>query len=496
MVFSSLKCVLSYVLLCIQIQTQYTDSMYFQIRNRLRMQHFLNHAMFFAQYIGLALGVGILLCHRLLMVDGSWLWGLWLLVPVLAVVQMKKNPVLKRHVLAYAEHQSGGSGFLWFEEEVGSSADSWANVVADKWSMVELPSLKVPSELKAVSLLLLCCVSLMWVPIRTQQSNHLPTVVKQEFESVQQEVAALEALVEESDPQIEAWKDTLSDLESGMSVGNTLRTLDDLSQQIEQRREEAMAAVNDAMDALEQGDTENLSKSMESLRKQNMIPSSAKDTESAEESAGQNSDRTDKNDGNSDGNSDGGQKSVSQKDMTPQQEQLSKQLQQLQSQLQQMQQSSSSSPSSSNQNSGPDSEGLKSYSNQDLQQLSESNQGQPQFGQSSSDQQGSQSGEGQGTGQGSGTRGGGTSPLTYGAQTDLIPSSNLRSLDGIPQVDWGNSVQFGTAPGQAGEVKTVPVSTNGSVQSVAPMTGQQQVAPQHRTAVKEFFAVEQTETND
>ena len=491
--------------------------MYNQIRNRLRLQYLLNHSMFFAQYIGLALGVGILLCHRLLMVDASWLWVLWLLVPVLAVVQIRKDPVLKRHVLAYAEHRSGGSGLLWFDEELGAEANSWSKVVADKWSMVEPPSLKMPSELKAVSLLLLCCVALMWVPIRTQQSNHLPTVVQQEFESVQQEVAALEALVEESDPQIEAWKDTLSDLESGMSVGNTLRTLDDLSQQIEQRREEAMAAVNDAMEALEQGDTEELSRSVESLRKQNMLSSSAKDTESAEESAEKNLDSTDKSDqnidGTSDGNSTGEQKTASQKEMTSEQQQLSKQLQQLQSQLQQMQQSSSSS-SSSNQNSGADSDGLKSYSNQDLQQLSESNQGQSQSGQSSSDQQGSQiadgqgdqgqqsgqsgsqSGEGQGTDQGGGTQGGGTSPLTYGPESDLIPNSNLRALDGIPQVDWGNSVQFGTAPGQAGEVKTVPVSTNGAVQSVAPMTGQQQVAPQHRTAVKEFFAVEQTETND
>ena len=53
--------------------------MYTQIRNRLHLQQLLNHSMFFAQYVGLALGVGILLCHRLLMVDGSLLWGVWIL---------------------------------------------------------------------------------------------------------------------------------------------------------------------------------------------------------------------------------------------------------------------------------------------------------------------------------------------------------------------------------------------------------------------------------
>ena len=59
----------------------------------------------------------------------------------------------------------------------------------------------------------------MRVPIRTPQQSHLPDVVLQEFESVAEEVAALDALVEESDPEIEAWKETLEDIEDGMSVG-------------------------------------------------------------------------------------------------------------------------------------------------------------------------------------------------------------------------------------------------------------------------------------
>ena len=138
------------------------------------------------------------------------------------------------------------------------------------------------------------------------------------------------------------------------------------------------------------------------------------------------------------------------------------------------------------------------------------NQGSQGMNGSQSGEQGVQSGQGSGTdnslgqggegtggesqsgGQNSGTDGGGSSPLTYGPETDLIPNTNLRALDGVPRVDWTNSVQFGTTPGQPGEVQTVPVSTDGSVQSTSSMTGQQQVAPQHRTAVKEFFAVEET----
>ena len=468
--------------------------MYTKIRNRLRRQHLLNNSMFFAQYVGVALALGILLCHRLLMVYGIWLWVVWVLVPVFAAVQLQKNPILKRHVLRYAERQSGESGFLWFDEEAGVDAESWSKDVAERWSMVEPPSLQWPSELKTVVVLIACCIALMWVPIRKQDSTQMPAVVRQEFEMVQEEVAALDALVEESDPQIEAWKDTLADIEDGMSVGNTLRTLDDLSQQIEQRKDEAMDAVTEAMDALEQGDSQELSKSIESLRKQNMLPPSVQEAQSAAEGAGNNSEKTDGQDTPTGGQ----QGEESQKGMSQQQQQLSQQLQQLQSQLQQMQ-------SSSNQANGTKSDGLTSFSNQDLQQLSEMNQGKLQGGQSSNGNQenGSQQLSGSASdssdgpaGQSGISQGGGASPLTYGPETDLIPNSNLRTLDGIPQVDWASSVQFGTAPGQAGEVKTVPVSTDGTVQSVAPMTGQQQVAPQHRTAVKEFFAVEQTDTND
>ena len=505
-------------MLCIQIETQYTDIMYSQIKNRLRLQRLLNHSTNVAQYVAITLGVGILLCHRLLMIDGSWLWLLWVLVPIFAFVELKRTPVLKRHVLTYAELHSGESGFLWFDDEV--NAPSWSSAIAAKWQHVELPRLHMPLGLNKVLLLIGICVALMWVPIRIHQQAHLPDVVQQEFEAVTEEVAAIDSLVEESDPQVEAWKETLEDIEEGMSVGNTLRTLDDLSQQIEQRRQEAMESVTEAMEAIEQGDEQQLSKSLESLRKQNMMPSSAQGTDSEEESttANQEGDNTNQT-------QDGNKNEPSQNGMTSQQKQLSQQLQQLQSQLQKLEQSQQSQQSSSSQNSSQQSGGIQSLSNDQLQQMAQNSQGQSQNWQSnqsgsgnqgSQGMNGSQSGDqgfqpgqgngvensqsqgGEGTGgesqtggKNSGTEGGGSSPLTYGPETDLIPNTNLRALDGVPQVDWSNSIQFGTTPGQPGEVQTVPVSTNGTVQSISSMTGQQQVAPQHRTAVKEFFAVEE-----
>ena len=54
--------------------------MYTKIRNRLQRQQILNNSMFFAQYVGVALGVGILLCHRLVdggCVRGCGLFGFW-----------------------------------------------------------------------------------------------------------------------------------------------------------------------------------------------------------------------------------------------------------------------------------------------------------------------------------------------------------------------------------------------------------------------------------
>ena len=49
------------------------------------------------------------------------------------------------------------------------------------------------------------------------------------------------------------------------------------------------------------------------------------------------------------------------------------------------------------------------------------------------------SGDSQGSDRGGVSQGGGPSTLTYGPETDLIPNSNLRALDGIPQVDWGGT---------------------------------------------------------
>jgi hypothetical protein len=111
-----------------------------------------------------------------------------------------------------------------------------------------------------------------------------------------------------------------------------------------------------------------------------------------------------------------------------------------------------------------------------------------------------QSGESNGNGTNAGlqsnqgeasTGGGDTAPLTFGPETDLIPLSNLRPLDGIPQVDWTNSVQFGGAPGQMGSGQTVPIDTSGSVNIATPTMAQSQIAPQHREVVKEFFAVDE-----
>ena len=345
--------------------------MYSQIKNRLRLQRLLNHSTNVGQFVGVALGVGILLCHRLLMIDAIWLWLLWVLVPILALVELKKTPVLKRHVLNYAEHHSGESGFMWFDDEVGAS--SWSSTVAEKWQRVEPPDLHTPVGLKKLLLLIVCCVALMWVPIRTPQQSHLPDVVQQEFESVAQEVAALDALVEESDPEIEAWKETLEDIEEGMSVGNTLRTLDDLSQQIEQRRQEAMESVTEAMEALEQGDEQKLSKSLDSLRKQNMMPSSAQDTESGEENetAKQEEGSTNQTqDGNKSEASPNGGLLSRNSCLTPAAAQSQLQMEQ----SQQTQQSRQGQHSSTGQNSSQQSGGIQSLSNDQLQQMAQNGQ--------------------------------------------------------------------------------------------------------------------------
>ena len=514
--------------------------MYKKIKSGLTLQKSLNHIVEIALYVGLIHAVATVLFHRLLMVSGIWLWLMWVCVPVLTFLRLRRTPVVKEQIIRYAEEQSGETGFLWFDSEHVES-EVWRAQINAKWETVQPPKLVLPPDWKKVVALLVCCVALLWVPIREDHQSLLPAVVQQELAEVKDEIEAMDALTTEPDPEIEGWKESIEDIENGISVGNTLRTLDDLSQQLQQRQEEAMQSVSEAMNALEQGDGEQLSRSLESLQKQNMLPPSAKDPQM--------------NDQNGTGADEQGQASNPQasnqvsneldKSEIAKQQQLSKQLQNLQSKLQDMQQSKQSQQSQqrqqgSNQN-GSQSSGPKSFSNEQLQQLSkiqqangtqngsasqqssqqgsqqsgnqegqkpgeqsgQGSQGKPESGFSqgqngdSPNQGGSNGGDGDQKGDGPSSQSGdetsGNSPLTYGANSDLIPNTNLRALDGVPQVDWSNSVQFGTAPGQANGVQNVSIATDGSVQSIAPMTGQQQVAPQHREAVKEFFATDQNE---
>ena len=168
--------------------------------------------------------------------------------------------------------------------------------------------------------------------------------------------------------------------------------------------------------------------------------------------------------------------------------------------------SSSSSQNASDQDSnGQDSEGHSSQSSnpgqkgESSQQTGQGGEGQ---GQKGSNGQGKGKGKGQGDGNsqdgsgnsnpksGGSSDGGGSSPLTYGDST-LIPVVNMRALEGVPQVDWENSIAFGSAPGEVGEVQTVPVSTDGTVQSnVGIPIGQIQIPPQHRQVVQDFYAVD------
>ena len=177
------------------------------------------------------------------MIESVWLITLGIGTDI-GSVELKKSPVLKRHVLNYAEQHSGESGFLWFDDEVGES--SWSSAVADKWQRVELPDVHSPVGSYKVLLLVACCLALMRVPIRTPQQSHLPDVVQQEFESVAEEVALSMRWLKNPIQRLKHGRKP-EDIEDGMSVGNTLRTLDDLSQEIEQRRQEAMESVTDAM---------------------------------------------------------------------------------------------------------------------------------------------------------------------------------------------------------------------------------------------------------
>ncbi len=483
--------------------------------------------------LSIGMGFGILLCHRLLQIGGWWLLILLPLAPV--VSWFCTPPVLKRDVLLYAEQTSGETGMLLFGDAVAS--ENWKQEVDDLWKDLQYPTLEVPSSWRKSLLGTVVACLLLLIPVREDTINSvLPTLVQSEISETKEQIEQFESLLQETDPEVEDWKERIEQIEDANSVGSALRQLDQLSEQMDQRAQQAMDSLEQAMEALEQQDQQGLNEAMQQLQSQNMMPGPTDATQntddqhnvtkSAEDPSGQ--EQTKEQQSQQQGSQSG----------QGQRQSLQEQLQTLQNQLQQMQQSqqsgrtksqskqSSSQSSQSNGSSQSSNKGINSISNQELQQASQHLQqasssqqgkgqngspaGQQGKGQGEGEKQGQgqgksqsagsgegegESGNGEGSGEGTGdpsgdpsTGGGGSAPLTYG-EGSLVPNTNLRALDGIPQVDWERSVAFGSTPGQAGEVQPTSTSTDGAVSlSNAVMTGQSQIPPQHRQTVQQFFS--------
>ncbi len=519
----------------------YTVCMYSRIERQMRLQRWLNQSVRGLLVGGGLVMVALLIFRRVVGVETAWLLGVLPIVPVVTAVLALTWSIHPKDVLRYAEQSSGDTGLLWFDHSVDSK--EWREKVDAVWSTVRPPTLQIP-ELSAVALFsCVLSVAMLWMPLRTVRSdNHYPTIVEQELTQVKQQIDSIEALLEPDtvDPEVEAWKDSLDQIEDGMSVGSTLRELDQLSEQIEQRQQSALESVEDAMEALQQGDQDALQTATEQLQAQNMLPKSADGTQSGKDSKeGNKSNQGTNPEGQkTEASKQNGQSSTasqSQQQLQQQLKKLQQQLQQVQNQSNQPSSNSGQQGSSQNGTTSQGTQGIQSFSNEALQQMSQQSQssngeegnagqsgqqsdqsgqngqGEGQSGQSQSGQsqsgQGQQSGEGQ-NGQGEGqsgeggsqsmdssnassSGGGDTAPLTY-EEGSLVPNQNLRALDGIPQVDWDNSVQFSTVPTPFGEVQTVPTSTSGNVQpTTSSVAGQSQIAPQHRQVVEDFFAVEQ-----
>ena len=525
---------------------QYTVNMYAEIERQIRRQQWFNQTMQWLWWTAWGVLIGILLCHRVFTIEGYWLLLSFVVVPLLTWMMQLRYTVPKQEVLHYAENVSGGTGLIWFDSAVENT--DWSKEIDSTWDSVVPPVLQVPTETRASMFVSAMSIAMLLVPLRVESNTVYPTVVEKELIDLQEDVESFEALLDDVDPEVDAWKESLEQIEQGMSVGSTLRELDQMSEQLERRKQEAMESVEQAMDALDQGDEQQLTAAIESLQKQNMMSSSIKGPVN-EDDAGDSIDQDQQTDGQSgtegaDQKTSGGQKTDSQQEQESiAQQQLQKQLEQLQQSLQKMAQKASEQKSS--QSSSSTQQGMKSFTNDELQKMSEMGQkttdssksssqkqtatgkqgqqgtqsqesqsgqgnqegkqeGQGQEGQEGKGQQG-QGQEGTGEGQsgqsiggseksnsssGSPSDGGGTAPLTYGNST-LIPSTNMRALEGVPQVDWENSIAFGSTPGEAGEVQTVPVSTSGTSQSNGGTSiGQIQIPPQHRQTVQDFYAVD------
>ena len=313
---------------------QYTVHMYAEIERQIRRQQWFNQTMQWLWWTAWVVLIGILLCHRVFTIEGHWLLLSFVVVPLLTWIMQLRYTVPKQKVLHYAESVSGGTGLIWFDSAVENT--DWSTEIDSTWDSVVPPVLKVPTETRASVFVSAMSIAMLWVPLRVETNTGYPTVVDKELISLQEDVAFFEAVLDDVDPEVEAWKESLEQIEQGMPVGSTLRELDQMSEQLERRKEEAMESVEEAMDALEQGDEQRLTDAIQSLQKQNMMPPSTKSSLNENDSGDSVDQQTDDQRGTegADQQTSGGQKTDSQKkEESLAQQQLQKQLQQLQQSL-------------------------------------------------------------------------------------------------------------------------------------------------------------------
>lgn len=395
---------------------------------------------------------------RMLGTDARALW-IGLLIPlIVAILQWKRHPIVRKQVLLWAERQSGGDGLLLLTEVEGHSA--WTakisqNVEENREFLNPRFSFRLEiKQLGTAGVFLLMCA---WIPVKEiPQQKRDSVLISAEKVELLEEITALEEILPD-DPAVDELKEQVEQINPKENVESGLEALDALSSQLEQLQSELEQSMQETQELLdkEYTDPSQLEESIKQVE-QSLSEDMQKKLKEQEYSLSE-----------------------------EQKEQLQKEIQKIQEQMQEMKEGQKKEGKKG---------GQKKFSNEDLKKLAEEakdggeGEGQSEKGK---DGDGDESCAPSEPDCEPGTGGGGTEALTFDEKRLLnMEKSQSESIRTDKEVDWENTVELGQGQGTADQGFQDNYTERAGGEQAQGSSSRQEIPPNQRDIVQKFFTAE------
>jgi hypothetical protein len=419
------------------------------IRRQCNRARYFRYLIKFAGQYCWGAGIVIILTHQFLSEDGIFiLYGMFS-VPIVALLQWRKNRVTQEQALMWLEVNSGGEGFVLLRKIDHKGV--WQFKAEEQLSNSSLrPHFTYKGLLARTALAGVFMIATSFVPLANPDETRVSsTLIKDEKVALQENIEKFSDVLVEEDPELQEILESIDKIDPADDVETGLESLDAISERLEQRKANLQESLQQLDDLLQQEYTDptELQEAMDKLEQENGI------TASQMQQARQ-------------------QKFSLNKE---QKEKLAESIKQQKKQLD------------------------NKISNEQLQQMAENSNG---------NEKGKEKGEGKGkegeseegcdpaTDPNCIPSGGGTesAPLTYGEKRDhemRTAKSTQLSTDNV--VDWENTVQLGSGPGQANMGQRDSYQVEGSNASGTGSVSVKDIPPSKRDTVQQFFTEENNE---